>query len=104
MPLVLAEEDKNNPWLNKNVKTECEVDEFIESYRKYWDEKGEKEKRKADSESNSAKTSTNRKSENKLEKQIFDKPVKPDEHGKHLCGRVYLFLKFIFYYRKFIIC
>lgn len=29
--------DKENPWIN-NTKSESEIDQFISSYRKYWDD------------------------------------------------------------------
>lgn len=38
IPLVLSSNDKENPWMN-NVKTESEINEFVKSYRKYWDGK-----------------------------------------------------------------
>lgn len=40
-PLMLSNNDKRNPWMN-SVKVESEIDEFIKTYRKYWDEKHQK--------------------------------------------------------------
>lgn len=40
-PPVLSSTDKENPWMN-NVKSESEIDEFVKSYRQYWDEKNKK--------------------------------------------------------------
>lgn len=37
VPLIFSSNDKDNPWVN-NAKTECEIDEFVKSYRKYCDE------------------------------------------------------------------
>lgn len=36
----------NNDEKNLEIKTESEVDAFIKSYRKYWDEKHQQEKEK----------------------------------------------------------
>lgn len=36
----------NNDEKNLKIKTESEVDAFIKSYRKYWDEKHQQEKKK----------------------------------------------------------
>ncbi|XP_046838453.1 U3 small nucleolar RNA-associated protein 14 homolog A [Vespa crabro] len=38
MSLQLSDNTKENPWINE-VKTESEINEFISSYRKYWDGK-----------------------------------------------------------------
>lgn len=91
-PLVLSKEDKENPWMN-SVKTESEVDKFIHSYRKYWDQKQQEEKKnpKTDDESNSVKKCTL--SESKSEKQNSDETSK---EGKHLRINIYIYLYFIF--------
>jgi len=79
---MLSKEDKENPWMNKR-KTESEVDEFIQSYRRYWDQKNQEKENenipKTDSESNPSRKSTL--SENKSEKQNFDEA---SEQSKHL--------------------
>ncbi|XP_066600138.1 U3 small nucleolar RNA-associated protein 14 homolog A isoform X2 [Prorops nasuta] len=39
----LSSSDKENPWVN-GVKSTSEIDEFINGYRKYWDEKNNNKK------------------------------------------------------------
>lgn len=75
-PLVLSNNDKNNPWMN-GVKTESEISEFIQGYRKYWDEKKKKEKEEktAAAVDHDSKSSAN-KLDDKLEKQISKKSNK----------------------------
>lgn len=41
MPVQFLASDKENPWVG-SVKTESEVDEFVKSYRKYWDNQNKK--------------------------------------------------------------
>ena len=41
MPMQFLASDKENPWIG-NVKTESEIDEFVKSYRKYWDDQNKK--------------------------------------------------------------
>jgi len=80
---MLSKEDKENPWMNK-TKTESEVNEFIQSYRRYWDQKSqgkkEEETPKTDSESNPARKDAL--PENKSEKQNFGER---SNESKHLC-------------------
>ncbi|XP_053978381.1 U3 small nucleolar RNA-associated protein 14 homolog A [Hylaeus volcanicus] len=40
-PMQPILDDKENPWVN-NSKTETEIDEFVKSYRKYWDKQNSK--------------------------------------------------------------
>ncbi|XP_043493693.1 U3 small nucleolar RNA-associated protein 14 homolog A isoform X1 [Polistes fuscatus] len=45
MSFKLSDTTKENPWINE-VKTENEIDEFINSYRKYWDAKNSESNKK----------------------------------------------------------
>ncbi|XP_043513735.1 U3 small nucleolar RNA-associated protein 14 homolog A isoform X1 [Frieseomelitta varia] len=40
-PMQFLTSDKENPWIG-NVKTESEIDQFVKSYRKYWDDQNKK--------------------------------------------------------------
>lgn len=52
--LALLNNDKKNPWIN-NAKSEFEVDEFIERYRKYRGHKSQKLQGQVIQEYNSSK-------------------------------------------------
>ncbi|CAD1476602.1 unnamed protein product [Heterotrigona itama] len=40
-PVQFLASDKENPWVG-SVKTESEIDKFVKSYRKYWDDQNKK--------------------------------------------------------------
>lgn len=91
VPLVLSKEDAENPWMN-GVKTESEVNDFIQSYRKYWDQKHKEEEGKKVSSIDGQSTSANKSMslENKSQKQISNEA----STGKHFYF-YYLFQVFI---------
>ncbi|XP_068967288.1 U3 small nucleolar RNA-associated protein 14 homolog A [Bombus flavifrons] len=59
--------DKENPWVG-NIKTESEINEFVKSYRKYWDDQ-------------------NKKLENKLENKQTDNSLKNTQPNGILNGK-----------------
>lgn len=63
--------------MNKEMKTESEISEFIQGYRKYWDEKKKKEKEEktAAAVDHDSKSSAN-KLDDKLKEQISKKSNK----------------------------
>lgn len=75
-PLVLSSSDKDNPWMN-STKSKSEIDEFVECYRKYHDEKKKRAEEtkvtaEVDHESKSASTTNERKLDDKLQEEISD--------------------------------
>ncbi|XP_035724391.1 U3 small nucleolar RNA-associated protein 14 homolog A-like [Vespa mandarinia] len=70
MPLQLSDNTKENPWINE-VKTESEINEFISSYRKYWDGKN----LKANNQNSTSHQTNNTSQENDFEnnKTVFSK-------------------------------
>ncbi|EZA54605.1 U3 small nucleolar RNA-associated protein 14-like protein A [Ooceraea biroi] len=79
VPFVISKENKDNS--SQGVKTKSEINEFIQSYRTYWDKKNQEEKEKkvskTASESNSDKNCSL--SKNKSEKQNSDEASKSKE-------------------------
>lgn len=78
-PLVLSNNDKENPWMN-NVKTESEIDDFVKSYREYWDEKKSQEEKVVGIENESKSSVKKHTLDNKLEKQNSDKLGKQNSY------------------------
>lgn len=84
----LLKQDSENPWKNA-IKADSEVNEFIQSYRKYWDQKNQEEKDKKALKTNESKSVKNG---TLSEKQMSNEANK----GKHLRIFIFLFYVYIF--------
>ncbi|KAK2575960.1 hypothetical protein KPH14_007321 [Odynerus spinipes] len=72
-PLLLSNNNKENPWVNA-VKTDSEIDEFVKSYRAYWDKKNSKSSNQ-DSNNHQTNGISHENSKDKQDKQEKDKKV-----------------------------
>ena len=49
-PAKILVEDKENPWMNRPVKTNKEIDDFLSDYKKYWENKNREQKSEEEKE------------------------------------------------------